>query len=132
MNSTLESHFLNLYSMALADTEFDESEMATLYKIAADRGISHDEIDSIILNPATVKFTFPETLNEKIEYLYDYAKMILADGRIDEGEVKMLEKFCLKFEFLQENIPSIIDLLLEAAKNKIQTAELIHFVTQTA
>jgi hypothetical protein len=30
--------------------------------------------------PLTENLDIPDTLSEKIEYLYDYAKMILADG----------------------------------------------------
>jgi uncharacterized tellurite resistance protein B-like protein len=131
MNAALKSHFLNLYSMALADTEFDESEIAILYKIASNRGIERSEIDSIILNPATAKFTLPNGINEKIEYLYDYARMILADGKIEDYEIKTLEKFCRKFEFQEENITSIIEFLMEAAKNNIPTSDIINFVTQS-
>src|SRR5438270_116214 len=131
MDASLKSHFLNLYSMALADTEFDESEIVTLYKIGSERGIEKTEIDTIILNPATVKFSLPNTTKEKVEYLYDYAKMILADGKVEDYEVKTFEKFCIKFEFEKENIPSIIEFLIEAAKNNIATPDIINFVTKT-
>jgi uncharacterized tellurite resistance protein B-like protein len=132
MDSSLRSHFLNLYSMALADSEFDEKEIEVLYKIGSDRGIPKADIDAIILNPATVKFTLPETLGKKIEYLYDYSKMILADGKVEEYELKTLEKFCLKFDFQKENVQSIVDLLIEAARNNLTTSDLINFVTQNS
>lgn len=132
MQDSLKSHFLNLYSMALADTEFDETEIVTLYKIGEERGIAKEEIDEIILNPSTIKFNLPETLNEKIEYLYDYAKMILADGKVEDVEIKSLEKFCSKFEFRDENIQAITELLLDAAKNNVATTELVNFVTQNS
>lgn len=132
MNSSLESHFLNLYSMALADTEFDEKEIAAIYKIAAEKGIPKEEIDAILLNPATLKFTVPDTVSLKVEYLYDYAKLILADGRIEDVEIRTLEKFCKKFEFKDENVPAIVELLLEAAKSNVQMSELINYVNQNA
>ncbi len=130
MNSSLKSHFLNLYSIALADLEFDEKEIATLYKIGEEKGIPREEIDALLLNPATIKFDFPESITEKIEYLYDYAKMIVADEKVEETEIKTLEKFCLKLDFREENISSISELLIEAAKNKVSTTEIIKFVTQ--
>jgi uncharacterized tellurite resistance protein B-like protein len=132
MNSSLQSHFLNLYSMALADTVFDEKEIATIYRIASEKGIPQSEIDAIILNPAKVTFEIPESLNEKIECLYDYARLILADGIIEDIEIKTLEKFCSKFNFQEENVPTIVQLLLEAAKNNVSTPELINYVTQNA
>ena len=131
MEPSLKTHFLNLYSMALADMEFAENEIATFYSIVEKRGMSKDEVDYIILNPATAKFTIPESLSDKVEYLYDYAKMVLADGKIEESEISTLEKFCLKFEFEPQNISSIRELLLEAAKNNVSTAELLNFINQT-
>lgn len=115
--------------MALADSQFDESEIAILYNIGKERGVPKSEIDHIILNPAVIKFTIPDSINEKIEYLYDYAKMILADGKIEEQEIKTFEKFCLKFEFEDQNISSIVNFLIEAAKNDVSIDEIIKFVT---
>lgn len=132
MLSSLKNHFLNLYSMALADTDFDESEIVILYKIGEDRGVPKADIDKIILNPANAKFVMPERIDEKIAFLYDYAKMILADGKVLDYEIKSLEKFCLKFDFKEENISGIVELLMEAAKNNINLDELLTFVDQTA
>lgn len=129
--SALKTHFLNLYSMALADSSFTESELATFYQTADRHNISKAEVDQIILNPATVHFTVPGTIDEKIEYLYDYAKMIVSDGVIEDSEVAAFEKFCRKFEFQEENIPQIRELMIDAAKNGVETTEILAFVNQT-
>lgn len=129
MTPNLKSHFLNLYSIALADTEFDEKEIAVLYRIGEEKGIPKEEIDALLLNPSSIKFHLPTSVPEKIECLYDYAKMILADSVIHDDEIGTLEKFCLKFEFEEKNIPTIIDLLIEAAKNNTPNDELLKFVT---
>jgi uncharacterized tellurite resistance protein B-like protein len=118
--------------MALADTEFDEKEIAVLYQIAADKGVDRSAIDNIILKPATIKFKEPESVEQKIEYLYDYARMILADGIVTETEMSLFKKFCLMFQFKEENIPGITELLIEAAKNQVPLNEIINFVTQNA
>jgi uncharacterized tellurite resistance protein B-like protein len=131
MTSELQIHFLNLYSMALADSEFDEKEIAILYKLAEERGIPREKIDAMLLNPTPPKEIYlPETLSEKIEYLYDYAKMILADDHVHDHEIKTLEKFCSKFQFEENNVPLIAQLLIEAAKNNMPDTDLIDFVTQ--
>lgn len=131
MNPELQHHFLNLYSLALADSKFDEKEIAVLYRLGEERGIPKDKIDSMLLNPPnTEQLHLPETLEEKIEYLYDYAKMILADGIVHEEETNTLEKFCIKFHFEATNAPAIAQLLLEAAKDNISTTDLLTFVIQ--
>jgi len=130
MNPSLKSHFLNLYSIALSDIEFNEKEIAVLYRIGEEKGIPKEEIDSIFLNPSSFSFHYPNSLVEKVEYLYDYAKLIVADSIIHDEEIIALKKFCKKFDFEEENIPSIIDLLIEAAKNNTPNADLIKFVTE--
>lgn len=131
MTSELQTHFLNLYSMALADTQFDEKEIAILYRLGEEKGIPKETIDAMLLSPpAPGDLNVPDTLVEKIEYLYDYAKMILADGIVHDDEVKTLEKFCMKFHFEENNIPVIAQLLIEAARNDMSKSDLVDFVTQ--
>jgi uncharacterized tellurite resistance protein B-like protein len=131
MTPELQTHFLNLYSMALADSKFDEKEIAILYRLGEERGVAKETIDAMILNPLlSQNISIPNTLSEKIEYLYDYAKMILADGIVDNEEVSTLEKFCIKFQFEETNVPIIAQLLIEAARNNMAKSELINFVIQ--
>lgn len=130
MTETLKSHLLNLYALALTDSQFDEREILMLYKIAGEKGVPKEELDQLLLNPVTLKFQIPDTPEEKIAFLYDYAKMIVADDAIDENEMKSLEKFCQRFDFDTENIPVIIELLISAAKNQVPADELIQFVHQ--
>lgn len=131
MTPELKSHFLNLYSMALADSKFDEKEIAVLYRLGEERGIAKEIIDAMLLNPPLLEnLNTPNTISEKIIYLYDYAQMILADGIVHEDEINTLEKFCIKFQFEEKNITAIAQLLIEAAKNNISKTDLIDFVTQ--
>jgi hypothetical protein len=130
MTESLKSHMLNLYALALTDAQFDEREIFLLYRIAGEKGVPKEELDNLLLNPATLKFQFPDTVEQRIEYLYDYAKMIMADDHVDENETKTLEKFCLRFDFDKENTPAIVDLLITAAKNQVPNDDLIQFVHQ--
>ena len=120
----LKSHFLRLYQMAFADDNFDVLELKMLYKFAEERGLSKDQLNEILLNPSQESFV-PDSLEEKIEYLYDLALMIWADGIVTEDETNTLKKYCLKFQFLEENIDDICEFLLENAKVKISLKELI-------
>lgn len=130
MTENLQSHFLNLYSMALADTQIDTSELEALYKIGQEKGIEKSEIDYIILNPDKVKFSFPDTLEEKIIYLYDFAQIILADGVVDKNEIKTLELFCGRFGFEEANVPSITEFLINSAKENKSTEELLQIINE--
>ena len=120
----LKIHFLRLYQMAFADDNFDVLELKMLYNFAEERGLSKDQLNEILLNPQQ-ESVIPESLDKKIEYLYDLALMIWADGIVTEDEKNTLKKYCLKFDFLEENIDDLCEFLLENAKSNVSRNELI-------
>lgn len=125
LTDELKCHFLNMYFIALSDTEFDESEMETIIKIGEDKGISKEEFEEIIINPTSVSFKIPEDTILKIEYLFDFAKIIWADGEVDEKERTALSEFCIKFGFDTETSKELTEWLLEISKNDL-THEQLH------
>jgi len=112
----LKAHFLRLYQMAICDNNFSELELKMLYRFAEERGITAQNLDKILLNPIDSKTMLPESLNEKIEYLYDLTLMIWADEQIDDNERSALEKYIQLFGFVDENIAGIADYFLDAVK----------------
>ena len=116
--------------MALSDTQIDTVELEILYKIGQEKGIEKSEIDQVILNPDKVKFTLPDTINEKITHLYDFAKIILADGVVDKHERATLELFCNRFGFEEENIVSIAEFLIASAKENMELNTLLQLINE--
>jgi uncharacterized tellurite resistance protein B-like protein len=125
MTIQLKSHFLRLYQMALSDDQFDVLELQMLYHFADERGIPREELDKLFLNPINSELSIPEELNTRIEYLYDFTRMIWADGKITIDELNMLKKYCKKFNFLDENIDQLADYLIDCVKKNIQKEEII-------
>jgi len=120
----LKSHFLNMYLIALSDYEFDKKEVDEILKIGEKHGVSKSEFEKIILNPAEINFEIPQNLKKKIEYLYDYARIIWADGIIQDDETKSLYNFCLKFGFENEIAIELTDWLIIQAKKDLSHIEL--------
>lgn len=125
ISTELKSHFLRLYQMAFSDDNFDVLEMQMLYKFAEQRGLTKDQLNDILLNPSHDS-SIPETLEERVGYLYDLAVMIWADEKVTEDEYNTLKKYCKKFEFLDENIPEMMDYLLECAKSGTDKDKIIN------
>ena len=125
----LKSHFLRLYQMAFADDNFDVLEMQMLYKFAEERGVTREQLDDILLNPSHIP-SIPETLEEKIEYLYDLALMIWADNVVTDDEKNTLKKYCLKFGFMEENMEELCQFLLANAKQKLPKENLIQLLKE--
>lgn len=124
ISTELKSHFLRLYQIAFSDDNFDVLEMQMLYKFAEERGVTKEQLNEILLNPSH-NSSIPETLELRVEYLYDLAIMIWADGKVTDDEYTTLKKYCKKFEFLDENITELADYLLECAKEGISKEEII-------
>lgn len=122
----LKSHFLRLYQIALSDDQFDVLELQMLYHFADERGIPKEELDKLFLNPINTELCIPENRNTRIEYLYDFARIIWADGKITVDEVNMLKKYCRKFNFLDENINDLTNYLIDCVQKGISKEEIMN------
>jgi uncharacterized tellurite resistance protein B-like protein len=125
VSNKLKSHFLRLYQMAFSDDNFDKLELKMLYHFAEERGISEDQLQQVLLNPLTEDTEIPDTLNQKIDYLNDLAKMIWADGIVSDDERNTLLKYCKKFGFMDENLQNLVDFLLESAKENLSVEDIM-------
>lgn len=122
----IKAHFLRLYQMAICDDNFSSLELKALYKSAEERGISSKNLDEILLNPISSKVTIPESIEEKIDYLYDLTVMIWADGEVSANEKSSLEKYVLMFGFMEENASQIVDYFIDSVKEGKSKTDIIN------
>lgn len=125
---SLKAQFLTLYKIALVDDHFSHLEMKMLYEFARVRGVSRDNLDKVLLNTSEIDITeiYPESLEEKIEYLYNITEMIWADGVVNINERNALEKYIKSFGFLDENILNIAEYLIQSIKDRKPLYEIIN------
>ncbi len=126
ITENLKAHFLRLYQMAVCDDDFSALELKMLYRCAEDRGISPKNLDEILMNPINLKSWVPQTIEEKVDYLYDLTAMIWADGTVSPNEYSALQKYVVMFGFLEENATAIVDYLIEAVKTGKNKSEIIY------
>ena len=93
ISENLKAHFLRLYQMAICDDNFSKLELKMLYRFAEERGVIAKNLDEVLLSPVDTKNALPQTLEDKIEYLYDLVLMIWADDHVDDNERSALEKY---------------------------------------
>ncbi|WP_395051737.1 hypothetical protein [Flavobacterium sp.] len=125
-----KSHFLNLYHIALCDMQIEPIELEKLYLIGVEKGISNEEIDTIVLHPDKIKFHVPESVDQKIEYLFELAQIAWSDGKIDQNEKLTLELFCSKFGFAQEHVSTITQFILDEVEKNTKLSEVLSIVNQ--
>jgi len=126
ISEKIKAHFLRLYQMAICDDDFSTQELKMLYKSAEERGVSPKYLDEILLNPINSKSLIPETLEEKVESLYDLTTMVWMDGIVTENEYAMLEKYVAMFGFVEENIKDIVDYFIESVKQGKMKTDILN------
>lgn len=126
ITENLKAHFLRLYQMAICDDDFSALELKMLYRCAEERGIPSKNLDEILLNPINLKSLVPQTIEEKVDYLYDLTVMIWADGVVSPNEYSTMQKYVVMFGFLEENVTAIVDYLIEAVRIGKNKSEILY------
>jgi len=85
----ITSHLIHLYQLAKIDNRFVKEEKRYLYALGRKNGVLEKEVDEIINEASEVDFHEPETIKEKIVFLYEYIQMMLVDKKLDEREAQM-------------------------------------------
>lgn len=125
MNDVLKWHFFNLYCLALSDEQFDLTELQTLYSIGVEHGITSEQINQVVLT-ANITPTIPDTINGKVECLYDLARMAWADGKIEPEERKIIKKCVIRYGFLPDNAEGIVDYFIACVKENKSKTDIIN------
>lgn len=121
----LKSHFLSLYCLTVSDNDVHPDELKTLYQIGLEYGISKEEIQSIVMSPNTALIE-PDTIEEKVAYLYNLTRIASADGKIVQEEKDLIGKYAIKFGFPETNAPAIVDYFIESLANRKTIADILN------
>lgn len=124
----VKSYFLNLFAIALADTDIDPTEVKLLYDIGIEKGFTKEEIDKILSEPHNVTFYMPQSNIEKFDQLYDLARMVWADRVIKDEEIQTLKNLATRFGIKKEFLKNLIDSLLEGVKNNIDKSSIFQSI----
>ena len=125
MDKLLQAHFLSLYCMVLADGIIEAKELEMLYRIGTENyGLTLEQITEAIKESGT-SFVSPQSLEEKIQTLYDMCRIAWADDVIDESETNLLKKYILKMGFQTENADGIASFMLESVKQGKTVSEIL-------
>jgi uncharacterized tellurite resistance protein B-like protein len=129
MDERLKQHFLGLYQMILADTEVHPKELELLYRIGKEKGVTEQDIQSAIFSPNNL-LTSENLLSddEKIEYLFDLARMAWADDVLDDTEIVSMKSACIRLGFSEEYSADITNFLLEQAKSGKDIAAVLEII----
>lgn len=118
-----KGHFSAIARVALADGKITQEEKLFLDKLAQNLEISEAEYQEIIDNPLKFEINPPYLRTERLERLYDLARMVHVDHHLGDKQDKLLRKLSLALGFTPENVNYIVDkaLLLVDKKAGLDT-----------
>lgn len=123
------NHLIDLYRLALVDEDFDMREVFLLTELCKKYNVNLNEI-SIKLTSTEHEVLIPESVEERIKYLYELTQMAWADNIIQDCERDILRNYALRYDFLEENVDSIVDYLIDSVRDG-KTLESIYKELQT-
>jgi uncharacterized tellurite resistance protein B-like protein len=111
-----KEHFIHLIQVANADGEIDDAELQLLHRMGGNLGLTDAEIDDLLATNKQSAYNPPYELSKRFGQLYDVVKMVFADGRIDDSEMKLAARLAMKSGFAEEDIPVLLAVLIEGVK----------------
>jgi uncharacterized membrane protein YebE (DUF533 family) len=113
-----KEHFSHLIQMALADGEIQAEEMEMLHRLGSKMGLTAPEVDDLLEATKKSAYIPPYELSKRFAQLYDVVKMVFADGKIDNSEMRMATGIALKSGFTEDEIPALLALLINGIKKE--------------
>jgi len=112
-----KEHFGHLIQIAMADGKIETSELEMLHRFGGKLGLTTQEVDDLLETSKKSAYVPPYEFEKRFGQLYDVIKMVFADGKIDNNEMRLATGIALKSGFTEQEIPVLLALLISGIKN---------------
>lgn len=114
-----KGHFSAIVRVALADEKFVPEEKLFLDKLAVRLEISPEEYAEILENPLKYPINAPYLHEQRLERLYDLARMVHVDHHLGDKQELLLRKIGVALGFNSDNVNYIISKALSLVDKKV-------------
>ncbi|MBC3845981.1 TerB family tellurite resistance protein [Winogradskyella echinorum] len=114
-----EDHFAAIVRVAMSDGIIDEQEKAFLDRLATRLDITDNDYKVILKDYKSHPINPPISYDERLERLYDLARMVWIDDIEGPNQHALLEKLCVGLGFNSDNVKYIADKALTLAHDKV-------------
>ena len=119
-----KEYFVHLVRIAKADDVVSHNELELLVRIGKNLGFTSPEIDKLIETTGKFDYEPPYELSKRFDQVYEIVKMTLADGVIDNSEMRLARGFATISGFTENEIPKLLVLLISGIKKGIDAENL--------
>ena len=114
-----KGHFSAIVRVALADGSIAPEEKLFLDRLARNLEISAAEYEEILENPLKYPINPPYLHAQRLERLYDLARMVHIEHHLGDKQDQLLRKFGLALGFTPGNVNYIVDKALVLVDKKV-------------
>ena len=114
-----KGHFSAIVRVATADEIVSPEEKMFLDKLASRLEISDAEYAEILENPLKYPINPPYLHTQRLERLYDLARMVHVDHHLGDSQDVLLKKFGLALGFTASNVNYIVNKALSLVDQKV-------------
>ncbi|CAH0337097.1 hypothetical protein FVB9288_02841 [Flavobacterium sp. CECT 9288] len=116
-----KGHFASIVRVALTDGKFSPEEKAFLDKLALRLEISAVEYEEILENPLNYPINPPYLHEQRLERLYDLARIVHVDHHLGDQQEVLLRKIGVALGFNTDNVNYIIDKALKLVDKEVDS-----------
>lgn len=106
-------HFRNLVMLARIDGTVSHLEQQLLNKVARRISLTDEQVAEISNNPNDYPMIPPTTREERYERFIQLIQLLIADGVVDQKEVKLVKSLGVALGFTPEKIDAKFPIILE-------------------
>lgn len=121
-----KGHFSAIVRVAFADGNVTSEEKVFLDKLAMKLDISTDEYEEILENPLKYPVNPPYLYAQRLERLYDLARMVHLDHHLGDKQDFLLRKIGLALGFTPGNVNYIIDKAMSLVDKKVDADTFLY------
>jgi len=121
-----KGHFSAIVRVALADGNISDEEKAFLDRLGKRLEISSEEYEEILENPLKYAINPPYLHSQRLERLYDLARMVHIDHQLGDKQDKLLRRFALALGFTPGNVNYIVDKALSLVDRKVDSDTFLY------
>ena len=118
-----EDHFAAIVRVAMSDGIINDAEKEFLDRLAIRLDITEFDYKAILKDYKSHPINAPHSYDERLERLYDLARMVWADHIEGENQFNLLEKLCVGLGFNPENVKYIADKALTLVYYEVDLLE---------
>ncbi|MEO8253659.1 MAG: TerB family tellurite resistance protein [Flavobacterium sp.] len=114
-----KGHFSAIVRIALADGIVSTEEKSFLDKLATKLEISPSEYEDILANPSHFPINPPYLYSQRIERMYDLARMVHVDHHLGDKQDVVLKKIAVGLGFTPSNVNYIVAKAMSLVDKKV-------------